>query len=140
MQGQYFVVPSRYAARTICGPVVKTERSLSLEAITARCWSSRLDGFPPRGAAPRAVVRARFLSGLLVSVSARSLGMAAVATWSCRWRPPFEKRSFLPCEVGRTRGQFVLDGRAASTVVITGTRRGFDCSGFLTWTSSAPLA
>ena len=46
----------------------------------------------------------------------------------------------LPRKVGRTRGQFVLDGRAASTVVITGTRRGLDCSGFLTWTSSAPLA
>ena len=41
---------------------------------------------------------------------------------------------------GRTRGQFVLDGSAASTVVVTGTRRGLDCSGFLTWTSSVPLA
>ena len=66
------------------------------------------------------------------------LETAAVAT--CRWRPPFEKLSFSRAEVGRARGQLVLDGRADSTVVSTGTRRGLECSGFLTWTSSAPLA
>ena len=99
-------------------------------------WSS----FPVSGAAARAVVRARFLPWASRERLGALIGTAAVATCSCRWRPPFEKLSFSRAEVGRTRGQFVLDGRAASTVVITGTRRGLDCSGFLTWTSSAPLA